>query len=77
MTADAVASIGARLPGRARSAGTEFELFLVRYACDRFLYQLGESAVRDSLVTGRTFDRHWPAGGPCRAAPAASEGGDL
>ncbi len=50
MTADTAASIRARLLSRAKSAGTEFELFLVRYACEQFLYRLGKSAVRDRCI---------------------------
>ena len=38
----------------------EFELFLVRYACERFLYRLGESAVRDRcILKGATLLALW------------------
>ncbi len=43
MTANVAALIRARLLNKARNIGSEFELFLVRYACERFLYRLGES----------------------------------
>lgn len=53
-------SIRARLLNEARGAGTEFELFLVRYACERFLYRLGESAVRDRcILKGATLLALW------------------
>ena len=50
MTPNVVASIRKRLLNKARSVGTEFELFLVRYACERFLYRLGESTVRERCI---------------------------
>ena len=50
MTANVAASIRARLLNKARSVGSEFELFLVRYACERFLYRLGESAERERCI---------------------------
>ncbi len=37
MTANVAASIRARPLNKRRSGGSEFELFLVRYACERFL----------------------------------------
>ena len=43
-------SIRARLLNRARSEGTEFQLYLVRYACERFLYRLGASAARGHCI---------------------------
>ena len=43
-------SIRARLLNVSRGGGTEFELYLVRYACERFLYRLGESPVRDRCI---------------------------
>ena len=46
MSSNIADSIKARLLNEARGGGTEFELVLVRYACERFLYRLGESAVR-------------------------------
>ena len=50
MTAVTAASVRARLLSRAKGTGTEFELFLVRYACERFLYRLGRSDVRDRCI---------------------------
>lgn len=50
MTTNIAASIRARLLNRARTEGTEFQLFLDRYACERFLYRLGESEARDRCV---------------------------
>ena len=50
MTANVAASIRAHLLNKARSVGSEFELFLVRYACERFLYRLGESVERDRCI---------------------------
>ena len=50
MNPNAAASIRARLLNRARSEGTEFQLFLVRYACERFLYRLGASRARDQCI---------------------------
>ena len=50
MTTNVAASIRARLLNRARTEGMEFQLFLDRYACERFLYRLGESQVRDQCI---------------------------
>ena len=50
MTTNTAASIRGRLLNRARAEGTEFQLFLDRYACERFLYRLGESEVRDRCI---------------------------
>ena len=50
MTTNLSASIRARLLNRARTEETEFQLFLDRYACERFLYRLGESEVRDRCI---------------------------
>lgn len=47
MTPNVAASIKARLLNKAKEREEEFELFLVRYACERFLYRLGASEVRD------------------------------
>ena len=47
MSPDVAASIKARLLNKARERGEEFELFLVRYVCERFLYRLGASELRD------------------------------
>ncbi len=50
MSPDVPASIKARLLNRAKQRGEELELFLVRYACERFLYRLGASALRDQCI---------------------------
>ena len=50
MSPDVTAFIRAHLLNRAMSGGIEFQLYLVRYACERFLYRLGESEVRDRLI---------------------------
>jgi hypothetical protein len=51
MSPNVPASIKARLLNRARErGGEEFELFLVRYACERFLYRLGASEHRERFV---------------------------
>jgi hypothetical protein len=47
MSPDVAASIKARLLNEARKRGEVFELLLVRYACERFLYRLGASDLRD------------------------------
>ena len=49
MSPDVAASIKARLLARAKREQVEFELFLVRYASERFLYRLGET-LRDRCV---------------------------
>ena len=50
MTSNVAASIRARLLNRARAEETEFQLFLDRYACERFLYRLGASEARDRCI---------------------------
>lgn len=50
MTTNISASIRDRLFNRAKAEGTDFQLFLDRYACERFLYRLGESKVRDRCI---------------------------
>ena len=50
MTTNVAASIRARLLNRARSEGMEFQLLLDRYACERFIYRLGESEARDRFI---------------------------
>lgn len=47
MSPDVAASIRARLLNEARRRGDVFELVLVRYACERFLFRLGCSPMRD------------------------------
>ena len=50
MSPDIQASIKARLLNKVKETGNEFELFLVRYANERFLYRLGASAMRDRCI---------------------------
>ena len=50
MTTNVAASIRSRLLSRSKAVGTEFQLFLDRYACERFLYRLGESEIRDRCI---------------------------
>lgn len=50
MSPDIAASVRSRLLTESKAKGEEFELFLVRYACERFLYRLGRSSVRDRCV---------------------------
>jgi predicted nucleotidyltransferase component of viral defense system len=50
MSPNVPASIKARLLNQARKTGEELELYLVRYACERFLYRLGASPLRDRYV---------------------------
>ncbi len=50
MSPNIQASIKARLLNRAKETGEELELFLVRYACERFLYRLGVSRLRDRWI---------------------------
>ena len=50
MSPNVPASIKARLLNKAKVKGEEFELFLVRYACERFLYRLGASLLRERCV---------------------------
>lgn len=50
MTTNVAASIRARLLNRARSEDMRFQLLLDRYACERFLYRLGESEARDRFI---------------------------
>lgn len=53
MTRDLVASIRARLLRRAKQHEEPFELTLVRYATERFLYRLGLTASRPLHAQGR------------------------
>ena len=50
MKTNVAASIRARLLNRAKTEEAEFQLFLDRYACERFLYRLGESEARDQCI---------------------------
>lgn len=42
---DMSASVRARLLTRSKERGEDFQLTLVRYAIERFLYRLGQSAI--------------------------------
>jgi predicted nucleotidyltransferase component of viral defense system len=67
MTRDVAASVRARLLNRAKQAREEFELFLVRYGCERFLYRLGASEVRERcILKGAALLTLW-MGNPYRA----------
>ena len=50
MTTNVTASIRSRLLSRAKAESTDFQLFLNRYACERFLYRLGASEARDQCI---------------------------
>lgn len=50
MSRNVSASVRARLSNRAKANGEDFQLVLVRYACERFLYRLGESAASEHCV---------------------------
>jgi hypothetical protein len=44
------ASVRDRLLARSRETGEDFQFLLQRYAAERFLYRLGESAHRERYV---------------------------
>ena len=50
MTPNIAASVRGRLLTRAKAQQEEFELFLVRFAVERFLYRLGASRFRERCV---------------------------
>ena len=50
------ASIKARLLNRAKESGEEFQFVLMRYACERLLYRLGASRVRERCTLKLVFD---------------------
>lgn len=61
------ASIKARLLAEARRRGEEFEFYLVRFACERFLYRLGASGLRNrAVVKGAVLLNLW-LGDPYRS----------
>ena len=67
MTSNLAASIRSRLLNKARTEGTDFQLYLDRYACERFLYRLGASEARDScILKGASLLALW-MGEPYRA----------
>ena len=60
MITNVAASIRARLSNKAKASGIEFQFFLVRYACERFLYRLGACPVRDRFILkGATLLSVW------------------
>ena len=60
MSPDTAASVRTRLLRRARASGENFELFLVRYACERFLYRLGASPLAERcLLKGASLLAAW------------------
>ncbi|MCY3801560.1 MAG: nucleotidyl transferase AbiEii/AbiGii toxin family protein [Chloroflexi bacterium] len=50
MSHNVAASIRARLRNKAKPDGEDFQLLLARYACERFLYRLGESPARNRCI---------------------------
>lgn len=60
MSRNVAASIRSRLKSKAKERGIEFQSFLVRYACERILYRLGASPIRDRYVLkGATLLAIW------------------
>ena len=60
MSKNIAASIRARLYNESKQSGVEFQLLLARYACERFLYRLGASPVRDRcILKGATLLSVW------------------
>ena len=60
MSKDVATSIRARLYNKSKQSGVEFQLLLARYACERFLYRLGMSPVRDRcILKGATLLAVW------------------
>ena len=50
MTTNVEASVRARLRNKMHDTGFEFQFLLTRYACERFLYRLGASSLRDRCI---------------------------
>ena len=50
MSKNIVASVRDRLLDKSKQSGEEHQLFLARYAGERFLYRLGASSVRDRCI---------------------------
>ena len=50
MTTNIAASVRARLRNKMHATGLDFQFLLARYACERFLYRLGASPMRDRCV---------------------------
>ena len=62
MSRNVAASIRARLRNRMLDTGEDFGLLLTRYGCERFLYRLGQSTVRDHyILKGATLLVLWMA----------------
>ena len=62
MTSNVTASVRGRLLNKAKSGGADFQLLLVRYACERFLYRLGKSEERERcILKGATLLGLWMA----------------
>ena len=60
MSPSVVDSIKARLLEKARSSKSDFQLLLDRYACERFLYRLGKSSIRNEcILKGATLLGLW------------------
>ena len=60
MSTNIANSVKPRLLSKERGGGTKFELLLVRYACERFRYRLGASAVKDKcILKGATLLALW------------------
>ncbi|MDP2958177.1 MAG: nucleotidyl transferase AbiEii/AbiGii toxin family protein [Longimicrobiales bacterium] len=57
MSPDVPASVKARLLNEAKRQGEGFELFLVRYACERFLYRLVAEKFEAMVQLGRRNSR--------------------
>ena len=50
MSTNVEASVRARLRNKMQDTGLEFQYLLTRYACERFLYRLGASSLRDRCI---------------------------
>jgi len=60
VTPDLAASVRQRLLNIAKERKQEFEYVLARYACERFLYRLGQSSYRnDFVLKGATLFALW------------------
>ncbi len=50
MKTNVAASVRARLRNKMHATGLDFQFLLARYACERFLYRLGASPMRDRCI---------------------------
>ena len=50
MTTNVAASVRARLRNKMHATGLDFQFLLARYACERFLFRLGASPMRERCV---------------------------